>query len=50
MYRISTNPTLFLVWFMTASMAVSAFLFWSGAYNQSLENIYDLFWLALNCP
>jgi hypothetical protein len=50
MYRISTNHTLFLVWFTTASLSVSAFLFLSGAYNQSLENVYDLFLLALNCP
>ena len=50
MYRISTNHTLFLVWFLTASMAISAYLFWSGAYSQSLEDIYDLFMLTLNCP
>jgi hypothetical protein len=52
MPRLTTNANLvlFMAWSATASMALSAFLFWSGAYHQSFENMYDLFLLCLNCP
>ena len=51
MPRMSTNSTLmvFMFWFMTASIAVSGFLFWTGAYHQSLEDMYDLLMLCLSC-